>query len=441
MNLASLRYFYLPIKVKFLAVLCLSAGWVAVSIILAKPWFNDLEQITGPWLATLLIGSIAILPGFMNAFILWALLFDKRPPHKVISDFPNVTILIAAYNEAEGIHDTLHSISVQNYPAPIKIIVINDGSTDDTAQIVEGYCLSMPELRLVNFDANHGKSNALNNGLEAATTDLVITVDADCFLKNNAVWNLVTRYLSDPPNTAAVAGEILIRNSRKNWITKAQEWDYFLGIAAVKRAQSLFQGTLVAQGAFSLYEKKAVLALGGWPAKVGEDIVLTWALLNAGYRIGHAEDACAFTQCPDTLKKFIRQRQRWSRGLIEAFKSNPTILLKPRLSTLYIWWNAFFPLMDVIYTCAFLPGVVLGLFGYFWIVGPMTVALVPVALLLNYIMFHASKTMFEDQSLEVRRNIFGFVFYMLAYGLILQPACVLGYMSEFFSLRKSWGTK
>ena len=238
-----------------------------------------------------------------------------------------------------------------------------------------------------------------------------------------------------------MAGEILIRNSRQNWITKAQEWDYFLGIASIKRIQSLFQGTLVAQGAFSLYDRKIIESLGGWSNTVGEDIVLTWKILDAGYRVGHAEDACVFTQCPDSLKSFIRQRQRWSRGLIEAFKANPRILFKPRMTTIFIWWNLLFPLMDVAYTIGFMPGIVLACFGYFWIVGPMTLALLPVAAVLNLIMLHTSEGMFKAEGLKIRRNLFGFLFYMLAYCMILQPACVFGYLSELLKLRKSWGTK
>lgn len=73
----------------------------------------------------------------------------------------------------------------------------------------------------------------------------------------------MSRYWADPLCTRAVAGSILIRNSRENWITKAQEWDYFLGIGTIKRIQSLFHGTLVAQGAFSLYDRKALLEMGG----------------------------------------------------------------------------------------------------------------------------------------------------------------------------------
>ena len=181
--------------------------------------------------------------------------------------------------------------------------------------------------------------------------------------------------------------------------------------------------------------------MGGWREAVGEDIVLTWKLLLSGYRVGHAEDAIAFTNCPETLKAFIKQRQRWTRGLIEAFKVNPMILLKPRLSTIYIWWNTLFPLMDIAYVLGFIPGLVLACFGYFWIVGPMTLSILPMALALNLYMYSRNRNMFEKEHLQVRSNIFGFFFYVFAYGLILQPACVYGYFSEFFNLKKTWGTK
>ena len=86
-----------------------------------------------------------------------------------------------------------------------------------------------------------------------------------------------------------VAGGVMVRNSRATWMTRAQEWDYFHGIAAIKRVQSLYQGTMVAQGAFSLYDTKTLRESGGWPDCIGEDIVLSWGLLKAGYRIGYCE--------------------------------------------------------------------------------------------------------------------------------------------------------
>jgi len=418
----------------------------------SQPWFEDLSHAIGYFLAYFIIIFIAIIPGFMNAFVAMALLVDKRPPIIRNQKYPPVTILIAAYNEEKSIATTLSGIFQQDYLGHIRIIVINDGSSDRTVDSVKAMLSEHENLEfidlggkidveLIDLVRNGGKAAALNQGLKRCLTDVVITVDADSYILHDGIRHLVGRYLSDPINTKAVAGEILIRNSRDNWITKAQEWDYFLGIATIKRIQSLFQGTMVAQGAFSLYELKTLQELGGWPEMVGEDIVLTWKILAKGYRVGHAENALAFTDCPNSLKQFIRQRQRWSRGLIEAFKANPSILFKPRFSTLYVWWNTMFPLMDIAFTFGFLPGIILAFFKIYWIVGPMTLSLLPMAFLLNWQMYLKGKAMFNREHLKIRANILGFIFYVFAYGLILQPACVYGYFSELFNLRKSWGTK
>jgi biofilm PGA synthesis N-glycosyltransferase PgaC len=432
---------YISIRLKFFIALFLSISWAIFSVWASRPWYEDLANLLGPYLAYFLITFIAIVPGFMNAFVVVSLLLDKRP--KIIEGqrYQDVTILIAAYNEEGSIASTLSGIFLQDYPAKIHVIVIDDGSKDRTVEIVREYLPLHSNLELIDLQKNGGKAAALNHGLKKCKTDIVISIDADSYILKSGIKYIVGRYLSDPPDTKAVAGQILIRNSRENWITKAQEWDYFLGIATTKRIQSLFQGTLVAQGAFSLYDRKTVESLGGWPEMVGEDIVLTWRILSAGYRVGHAENALAFTDCPNTLKQFVRQRQRWSRGLIEAFKENPGILFKFRFSTLYIWWNTMFPLIDVAYSFGFLPGVVLAFFGIFWIAGPMTLALLPMAFLLNFQMYTKGKAMFDREGLKVRANIFGLIFYVLAYGIILQPACVYGYFSEFLHLRKSWGTK
>jgi biofilm PGA synthesis N-glycosyltransferase PgaC len=407
----------------------------------SQPWYSDLSNEIGLFPAYFIITFIAIIPGFMNAFVFMALVFDDRPLDLDDQRYPPVTVLIAAYNEASAIASTLSSLFKQSYLAPIRIILISDGSYDLTVDVVREIEKKHTNLELIYLQHNGGKAAALNRGLAECKTDIIISVDADCYIHHDGIKNLVSRNWGDPPDTVAVAGVILIRNSRENWITKAQEWDYFLGIATIKRIQSLFHGTLVAQGAFSLYDRKTLVEIGGWPDKVGEDIVLTWKLLLAGYRVGHAQDALAFTNCPNTLEKFIKQRRRWSRGLIEAFKENPMILFKPRLTTLYIWWNTMFPLVDIAFTFGFIPGLILACFGKFWIVGPMTLALLPIAFLLNGQMYRIGRAMFFEEELEVRKNWLGFLFYVFAYGLILQPACVYGYFSEFFNLRKSWGTK
>jgi len=367
-------------------------------------------------------------------------LLDRRPRRQKWTRYPAISILIAAYNEQDSIRETLRSIELQDYPGELEAIVVDDGSTDATARIVES--LKFPWLRLLRQTSNLAKSAALNRGLAEARFDLIITLDADSYLYKDALQKLVERYLSDPPGTRAVAGTMLVRNSRENWVTKAQEWDYFHGIAAIKRMQSFFHGTLVAQGAFSVYDRHALEEAGGWVDCVGEDIVLTWAMLERGWRIGYAEDACCFTNAPDELKTFIGQRRRWARGMLEAFRRHPRVLLVPRMSTFFVFWNLLFPWLDFVYTAAFLPGVVLALFfGIYWIAGPMTLALLPMALLMNLLMYRISVGMFDTQGLRVRRNIAGFLIYTFAYSLILQPVSAAGYASELLGLRKSWGAR
>lgn len=430
---------YVRVRGKFALAVVLSVAWFAFTIWLALPWMRDLARLATWPVALIVIGGIALVPGLMNAFLAASLLLDRRPRRRSYARYPPISILIAAYNEEQSIRETLQSLSLQDYPGDFEAIVIDDGSTDGTANIVEE--LNYPWLRLLRQKTNLAKAAALNRGLAAARHDLIVTLDGDSYLLKNALRNLVGRYLSDPPGTRAVAGTMLVRNSRHNWVTKAQEWDYFHGIAAIKRMQSFFHGTLVAQGAFSVYDRSAIEEAGGWEECVGEDIVLTWAMLKRGWRIGYAEDACCFTNAPDELRNFVRQRRRWARGMLEAFRHHPGVLLAPRMSTFFVCWNLLFPWLDFAYTAAFIPGVILALFGVFWIAGPMTLALLPMALLMNLLMFRISAQMFDAQGLSVRRNIGGFLLYVFAYSLVLQPVSVAGYVSELIGLRKSWGTK
>jgi biofilm PGA synthesis N-glycosyltransferase PgaC len=221
-----------------------------------------------------------------------------------------------------------------------------------------------------------------------------------------------------------------------------QEWDYFHGIAAVKRLQSLYHGTLVAQGAFSIYKTNAIIAAGGWPKCVGEDIVLTWAMLKQGHRIGYAENACLFTNVPTTFKQLFNQRIRWSRGMIEAFKQHWQLLFKKRLSTMFIWWNLMFPWIDTAFTFFLIPGILIAFFGVYWLAGPLTLFVIPLSILLNYVMFVIQSRMFTSQGLTVRKNIFGFFAFAILYTFIMQPFCVYGYLKEAISGKvKNWGTK
>ena len=440
------RRFYLSVRWKFGLALAVAILWTAFSVRVATAWMNDLAALTSPIFALWTLTFIAFVPGFMNAFLATSLLLDKRPPRRRPETYPGVSILIAAYNEEAGIEATLESIANLNYAGAVEAIVIDDGSRDETAKRARAAIkrLSLPynfTLRLLRLKQNSGKSAALNKGLTAARHDLVCTIDGDSRLRSDSLREIVERFLSDPPGTVAVAGSVLVRNSRATLITAAQEWDYFHGISAVKRMQSMYHGTLVAQGAFSLYRKEAVEAAGGWPDSVGEDIVLTWALLERGYRIGYAEDAIVFTDAPTSFRQFYQLRKRWSRGLVEAGLRHSHRRFKRRLTTLFVWWNLLFLPLDLTFTFIFIPGLVAGLLGYYWIAGPLTLLLLPLAIVWNGVIFFIQRRMFRTKGLKVRRNVAGLVFYMLVYAIVMQPVCLWGYVSELTGQRKKWGTK
>ena len=434
------RALYVPIRVKLGVSLTFTGTWVMFSVVMALPWIFDLGHAVTLPVALAAITLIAFFPGAMNAFVVSSLMLDRRPERRIARDYPPISVLIAAYNEEATIAQTITNVAEVGYPGAMEVIVIDDGSKDATLAIVRSLLAKYPNLQVI--AAQHGgKANALNVGLDAAAHEVIVSIDADTFLYRDALTRIVERFLSDPPGTVAVAGAVLVRNSRDGVLAKVQEWDYFHGIAAVKRVQSLYQGTLVAQGAFSLYAKSALREVGGWPETVGEDIVMTWALLKRGYRVGYAEDAIAFTNVPTKYGAFFKQRRRWARGLIEAFRRHPQLLVKPRLNAVFIFWNLLFPLLDAVYLFVFVPGVILALFGRFDIAGPATIAVLPLALLINFVTYRAQLPMFASQGLLVRRNFFGFLSYLLIYSLLLQPATIAGYLSEIVGLRKSWGTK
>ncbi len=432
---------YLSVKTKYTLSVATGLLWMGMSIWLAQTWANELGDHVGIIWSWVLIGGIALVPGFMNAFMAMSLYLDHRPVSQQLPHYPGLTVLIAAYNEEASILDTLSSIHLQAYPGPLQVIVVSDGSTDRTNELVRESTQIYPWLSLVALPRNVGKANALNEALPHAQFSLVATVDGDSWLHHGALVRIVERFMQDPEHTCAVAGAIMVRNSRKNWLTQMQEWDYFQGISSVKRVQSLYQGTLVAQGAFSLYSRRAIQEVGGFPDCVGEDIVLTWAMLKRGHRVGHCEDAILFTNVPETYRQFARQRHRWARGMIEAFKRHPSMILSLRLSTTFIFWNLLFPLLDLAFSLVFLPGVIAACFGVYWIAGPATLALLPMAFLVNYFTFRVGQRTFRHTRLRVRFNPMGFINYSLFYSMLMQPVALWGYASELLGTRKSWGTK
>lgn len=433
------KKYYFTVPDKFMFSHLVSFWWLIFSIQLSTPWLRDLAEIVTFPVALLIIAGIAYIPGYMNAFLISSLLMDRQP--KFRDEFPTepVSLLIAAYNEEGSIYHTLKNVANQDYAGELHVFVINNNSNDNTVQEV---LRAKEELRIkltLLHEPTPGKFHALNHGLEHVTTPYVITLDADTLLHPSAIRYLVSRMLSSPSNVCAVAGSMLVRNSRESIWTQIQEWDYFLGISSVKRLQGLYQGTLVAQGAFSLYKTDYVKEVKGWPDAIGEDIVLTWRFLQKGWKVYFEPLAVAFTDAPASLSHFIKQRSRWARGMIEGL-----IEIKPwQQPQAYIKYltgiNLLMPYLDFIYTFCWLPGLILAFFGYYWIVGPLTLLVLPLTMISFGILYLFQKRyVFRHLKLRIRKNTGGLLLFILCYQMIMSPVSVWGYIQEIFKLKRVW---
>ncbi len=429
---------YLRVVTRFRLSVLAGLLWVAFSTWLAWTWIGDLADLISLPGAIAVIGGIALIPGYLNVQLIASLVLDRPRPLSLDLDYPALTLLVAAYEEEATLAQTLAYALDQDYPGPLHLTVIDDGSRDATAAIVAGYARLDPRIRLLTVP-HGGKAKALNAGLAAADTPLVATIDADTLLMPGALRRVVARLLSEPEDTVAVAGSVLVRNSRSGPVGAAQSWDYFLGIGSIKRQQALLQATLVAQGAFSVYVAAALREAGAWPDTIGEDIVMTWALLDQGGRTSFEGSAVAFTEVPTTLRQLARQRRRWARGMIEGLERYGVALVRRHRTYAHgILANAIFPYLDLVFTFAFIPGIVLACFGIFVIVGPMTLAVLPLNLLLASIMYRRQRGSLTEAGLHVRRHGLGLVVYVFLYQLLLSPVSVAGYAQELMHRDRSW---
>ncbi|OXT06690.1 glycosyl transferase [Thermoanaerobacterium thermosaccharolyticum] len=429
---------YIPVIYKFYISQFSAILWVILSIKLSQPWLHELSKAVGFPLALFIITFIAYAPGYLVAFDTVSLLLDKQPSYRNTNPDIPITVLIAARNEADKIADTLKYISTQEYNGKIQVVIVDNNSSDGTIEAAKNDAKHYGIQCKFLFESKPGKNNALNTGLKTIDTEYFITLDADTLLHRNAINNIVSRILSAPPDVCAVAGHVLVRNSRNNILSKMQEWDYFMGIASLKRMQGLYQDTLVAQGAFSLYKTDIVKKIGGWEDVIGEDIVLTWKFFKSGYKVYFEPFAVAFTEVPTRMKHFIRQRSRWARGMFEGFKKAGPLQQERFLARFLISLDILIPFIDMTYTFVWIPGLIIAFWGKYYIVGPYTLLVLPLNIFVTIVMYIFQKNVFDSLGLKIRRNRLGYIFYILFYQVIHSPIAVWGYMQEILNLRKTW---
>ncbi|MFD6422277.1 bifunctional polysaccharide deacetylase/glycosyltransferase family 2 protein [Streptomyces sp. NPDC060198] len=270
---------------------------------------------TVPALATLLgVVGVAVL-GRFGLMVFLAGRHARRRNRRRFSWGPAVTrpvsVVVPAYNEKECIAGTLTSLAASTHP--IEIIVVDDGSTDGTAEIAES--LRLPQVRVVRQE-NAGKSAALNNGVRQASCDLVVMMDGDTVFEPDTVAQLVQPFAD--PRVGAVAGNAKVGN-RDTLIGAWQHIEYVMGFNLDRRMYDLLGCMPTIPGAIGAFRREAVLRVGGMSEDtLAEDTDITIALHRAGHRVVYTEHARAWTEAPSSFSQLWRQRYRWSYGTMQA---------------------------------------------------------------------------------------------------------------------------
>ncbi|GIF24370.1 cellulose synthase/poly-beta-1,6-N-acetylglucosamine synthase-like glycosyltransferase/peptidoglycan/xylan/chitin deacetylase (PgdA/CDA1 family) [Actinoplanes tereljensis] len=223
-----------------------------------------------------------------------------------------VSVIVPAYNEKEGIEAAVRSLAGGDYPV-IEVVVVDDGSTDGTASIVER--MGLPNVRVVRVP-NGGKSNALNTGIALARHDLIVTVDGDTIFEKDSIRMLVQAFAD--PTVGAVAGNVKVGN-REKMVAAWQHIEYVIGFNLDRRLYEVLNCMPTVPGAIGAFRREALAQVGGVSDEtLAEDTDVTMALCRAGWRVVYEERAKAWTEAPTTLEQLYRQRYRWSYGTMQA---------------------------------------------------------------------------------------------------------------------------
>jgi len=232
------------------------------------------------------------------------------------------SVVVPAHNEARVLAKSLAGLArLETGGAELEIIVVDDGSTDGTADIAAAF-----PCRVIR-QPQQGKAGALNAGIARATGDVVVVLDADTVPATDFLVRIAPHFAD--PAVGAVAGNVKVGN-RRSFLARLQALEYIVSLNLDRRAQAQLNVMSVVPGAAGAFRRRALIDLGGYPCDtLVEDADLTFALLAAGWRIPYEPNAIAWTEAPERISAVMRQRQRWSYGTVEVVAKHAGSLLDP----------------------------------------------------------------------------------------------------------------
>ncbi|HVW14144.1 MAG TPA: glycosyltransferase [Mucilaginibacter sp.] len=337
-------------------------------------------------------------------------------------DLPPVSIIVPAYNEEITAVKTIQSLLQLEYPK-FEIIFVDDGSKDKTYELVSSLYNDDPVVKVLT-KPNGGKASALNFGISHANYDYAVCIDADTQLNKDAIYHLMT-YFTDK-EIGAVAGTVKVGNEN-NFITIWQSIEYITAQNMDRRAFDLINSITVVPGAIGAFRKSAIFKAGGFTSDtLAEDCDLTMRILKQGYIIRNCAEAVAYTEAPETLNALLKQRFRWSFGVIQSFWKNRDALFNgkykffgmvgmPNILIFQIILPLFSPLADLM--------MVIGLFGD-----------KPLKILIYYVAFVLIDFLVSIMAFRMEKEKYGKLLYIIPQRFIWRQ---LMYYVLFKSIRKA----
>jgi cellulose synthase/poly-beta-1,6-N-acetylglucosamine synthase-like glycosyltransferase len=325
-----------PHRPRYWLALVIGLATMTVAVISLARLLARVEVIKDDWalfVAVTLLLIFLILLAIRYLVLMW-LGFLHHMEEQTAADLPSdgplpaVTIIVPAYNEGAVIGGAIRSLLELDYPSA-EILVVDDGSTDDTRDVVgalEGRYGDVT-VRLVG-KTNGGKASALNVGIALARHDYVLCMDADSRLVRGTLRAAMRHFADD--RVAAVAGNVKVANRNNLW-TRLQALEYIEGLNMARRAQGYVRAVNIIPGPIGVFRRDVLRQLGGFDTDTfAEDADLTLKILTAGWHVVYEEGAQAWTEAPEQLLDLLKQRYRWTRGILQALRKRSSWLLLPR---------------------------------------------------------------------------------------------------------------
>lgn len=363
---------------------------------------------------------------------------QDQPPK--LAQYPGVSILVPCFNESEQLHETLAYLDALQYP-DYEIICINDGSRDDTANILNMLSAQYARLRVVHLTTNGGKARALNVGALLAKHEILVCIDSDAVLDPHAVTWLVAQF-ENSPRLGAVTGNPRIRN-RSTLLGKIQVGEFSSIIGLIKRAQRIYGRIFTVSGVVAAFRRAALQRVGFWHSDTAtDDIDISWRLQLDHWDIRYEPNALCWILMPETYSGLWRQRLRWARGGAEAALRFARTMWRWRSRRMWLVFVEYW--LSVVWSYVLAAIVILWLIGKFFalpeelhvptiVPGWHGVVLASTCLL----QFFISLMIDSRYEKKLPRNFFWMIWYPLAYWLITVFTTTVALPRTLFSRRRS----